>query len=318
MDQLLELVRSLQLQPIALLDIGLTALLIYGLFSLIRGTRAVRLVIGVTVLYVIYVLAQALGLQLLSQILQAGAVVGLLALVVVFQPELRRALERIGRFGSLGWLLAPGARATSERVGALVAKGAVALGARKVGALIVIERETGLQDAAETGIMLDAQLTVELLETIFTPHSALHDGAAIIRHERVVSAGVVLPLSESGIYRERFGTRHRAALGITEQTDAVAVVVSEETGIVSLVERGRIVRDLDEPRLGKALVELLEHTPLTAVKVPERVRLPERASAIGRNLAARRAGRRGTTSTTSSPGANPETQAAASTSSRPE
>ena len=295
MDQLIDLVRSLQVQPVAFLDIGLTALLIYGLFSLIRGTRAVRLVIGVTVLYVIYVFAQALGLQLLSQILQAGAVVGLLALVVVFQPELRRALERIGRFGSLGWLLAPGAREASERVGALVAKAAVGLGARKVGALIVIERETGLQDAAETGVMLDATLTVELLETIFTPHSALHDGAAIVRHERVVSAGVVLPLSESGVYRERFGTRHRAALGITEQTDAVAVVVSEETGSVSLVERGRIVRDLDEPRLGKALVELLEHSPLTAVKIPERVRLPERASHISRSIASRRPRRRGDT-----------------------
>jgi diadenylate cyclase len=288
MDQLLDLVKSLQVEPIALLDIGLTALLIYSLFSLIRGTRAVRLVIGVTVLYVVYVLAQAFGLQLLSQILQAGAVVGLLALVVVFQPELRRALERIGRFGSMGWLLAPGARASSERVGALVAKAAVALGARKIGGLIVIERETGLQDASETGVMLDAQLTVELLETIFTPHAALHDGAAIVRHERVVSAGVVLPLSESGIYRERFGMRHRAAVGITEQTDAIAVVISEETGSVSLVERGRIVRDLDEPRLGKALVELLEHSPLTAVKVPERVRLPERATAIGRNIASRR------------------------------
>lgn len=293
MDQLIELVKSLQVQPIALLDIGLTALLIYGLFSLIRGTRAVRLVIGVTVLYAIYVVAQAFGLQLLSQILQAGAVVGLLALVVVFQPELRRALERIGRFGSMGWLLAPGARAASERVGAVVARAGVSLGARKTGALIVIERETGLTDAAETGVMIDAELSVELLQTIFTPHSALHDGAAIIRHERLVAAGVVLPLSDSGVYRERFGTRHRAALGITEQTDAIAVVVSEETGTVSLVERGRIVRDLDEPRLAKALVELLENSPLTAVKIPERVRLPERATQISKSIASRRPRRGG-------------------------
>jgi diadenylate cyclase len=293
MDQLIELVKSLQVQPIALLDIGLTALLIYGLFSLIRGTRAVRLVIGVTVLYAIYVIAQAFGLQLLSQILQAGAVVGLLALVVVFQPELRRALERIGRFGSMGWLLAPGARAASERVGAVVARAGVSLGARKTGALIVIERETGLTDAAETGVMINAELSVELLQTIFTPHSALHDGAAIIRHERLVAAGVVLPLTDSGVYRERFGTRHRAALGITEQTDAIAVVVSEETGSVSLVERGRIVRDLDEPRLAQALVELLENSPLTAVKIPERVRLPERATQISKTIASRRPRRGG-------------------------
>ncbi len=282
MDQLLQLVKGLKVQPVALLDIGLTALLIYGLFSLIRGTRAVRLVIGVTVLYAIYVVAQALGLQLLSQILQAGAVVGLLALVVVFQPELRRGLERIGRVGSLGWLLAPATRRSVERVAGIIGRGAMSLGAERIGALIVVERETGLQDAAESGVMIDAELSLELLETIFTPHSPLHDGAVIVRHERLVSAGVVLPLSETGVYRERFGTRHRAALGITEQTDALAVVVSEETGSVSLVERGRIVRNLDEQRLVKGLVELLEPSHLNAA------RLPARASAWRRTLPLRR------------------------------
>jgi diadenylate cyclase len=290
MDQLRALVEGFfETPPIALLDIALTALLIYGLFSLIRGTRAVRLVIGVTVLYLIYVVAQYFGLQLLSQILQAGAVVGLLALVVVFQPELRRGLERIGRVGSLGWLLAPGARRSYEKVAAIVAKGATILGAQRIGALIVIERETGLQDSAETGVMIDAELSLELLQTIFTPHSALHDGAAIIRHERVSAAGVVLPLSETGIYRERFGTRHRAALGITEQTDAIAVVVSEESGSVGLVERGRIVRDLDEPRLAKALVELLEHNPLTTVRIPARATALRRTVALRRPSRARRA-----------------------------
>jgi diadenylate cyclase len=285
MDQLVELVKSIDFQPVALLDIALTALLIYGLFSLIRGTRAVRLVIGVTVLYVVYVGAQALGLQLLSQILQAGAVVGLLALVVVFQPELRRGLERIGRVGSLGWLAVPGARRSVQRVASTVGQGAFELAGQKIGALIVLERETGLQDAAETGVMLDAELSIELLETIFTPHSALHDGAIIIRNERVISAGVVLPLSDTGAYRERFGTRHRAALGITEQTDAVAVVVSEETGGVSLVERGRIVRNLDQARLTSSLVDLLEHDELP------NARIPARAAAVRRSLAAPRRGR---------------------------
>ncbi len=277
MDQLLELVRGF-VQPVALLDIAITALLIYGLLSLIRGTRAVRLVIGVTVLYAIYVAAQILGLTLLQQILQAGAVVGLLALVVVFQPELRRALERIGRVGSLGWLLAPGTRREFERVSRVIAQAATGLGAQKVGALIVIERETGLQDSAETGVLLDAKLSLELLETIFAPRSPLHDGAVIVRHDRIVSAAVVLPLSETSTYRERFGTRHRAALGITEQTDAVTVVVSEETGAVSLVERGRIVRSLDEERLRRGLMELLEHNSLSAA------RIPARANALRRTL----------------------------------
>jgi diadenylate cyclase len=274
-DQLLELVRGFEIQPVALLDIALTALLIYGLFSLIRGTRAVRLVIGVTVMYAIYVFAQLLGLQLLSQILQAGAVVGLLALVVVFQPELRRGLERIGRVGSLGWLVTPGAQRTVQQVAGVVARSAAVLGAQRIGSLVVIERETGLQDTAETGVMIDAELTVEMLGTLFTPHAPLHDGAVLVRGNRILAAGTVLPLSETGLYRERFGTRHRAALGITEVTDALAVVVSEENGSISLVERGRIVRNLDEERLRGALVALLGGSE---------GRLPPAARALRRTL----------------------------------
>lgn len=257
MGQLQVLLRGIEIQPAAVLDIALTALLIYGLFSLIRGTRAVRLVIGVTVVYGIYVLAQFLGLQLLSQILQAGAVVGLLAIVVVFQPELRRALERIGHVGSLGWLLSPGSNRDVERVAGELARAAVALSARRQGALIVIERETGLGDTAETGVMLHADLSAELMRTIFTPLSPLHDGAVVIRGARIVAARVVLPLSEATTNRERLGTRHLAGLGITEQTDALALVVSEENGSVSLMERGRILRNLDEERLRTALAALL-------------------------------------------------------------
>jgi diadenylate cyclase len=290
MDQLLELVKGFQVQPIAILDIGLTALLIYGLFSLIRGTRAVRLVIGVTILYGIYVIAQALGLQLLSQILQAGAVVGLLALVVVFQPELRRGLERIGRVGSFGWLIAPSEHRSVENVARTVARAATALGAQRIGALIVLERETGLQDTAETGVMIDAGLSVDLLETIFTPHTPLHDGAAIIRHERIISAGVVLPLSETSAYRERFGTRHRAALGISEQTDAVVVVVSEETGAVSLVERGRIARNQDEERLRRSLAAMLEHTQVAAARLPARANAWRRTLPLNRRTQGRQRG----------------------------
>ncbi|MEO7118752.1 MAG: diadenylate cyclase CdaA, partial [Candidatus Limnocylindrales bacterium] len=232
----------------------------YGLFSLIQGTRAVRLIIGAIVLYVIYVLAQALDLRLLSGILQTGAVVGLLALVVIFQPELRRALERIGRVGSMGWVFAPAGLRDSRRVAEVLARTAAVLGAERIGALIVIERETGLEDTAETGVMVHADLSTELLQTIFAPHAALHDGAVIIRGERIVAAGVVLPLSETTSNPQRFGTRHRAALGITEQTDAVAIVVSEETGTVSLVERGRILRTLDEERMLAALTALLRPT----------------------------------------------------------
>jgi diadenylate cyclase len=253
------LVESLlgQITLTTLVDIGLTALLIYWLFSLIQGTRAVRLLIGVAVLLLVYALAQLFDLRLLSQILQTGAVVGIFALVVIFQPELRRALERIGSVGSLAWLVSPGEQRSAERVASAVSAAASRLAAQKMGALIVIARETGLDEFAETGVALDAELSADLLCTIFFPRSPLHDGAVIVRGDRIAAAGATLPLAETTVQSERIGTRHRAALGITEQTDAVVVVVSEETGRVSLVERARIVRNLDERQLAGALVAVL-------------------------------------------------------------
>jgi diadenylate cyclase len=241
-----------------LLDIAITAVFIYWLFSLIRGTRAVTLVIGVSILLGVYAIAQALELRLFTQLLQAGAVVGLFALVVVFQPELRRALERIGRVGSFGWLLAPSEQRTVEHVAAEVARAAGMISAEGHGALIVLERETGLEDTAESGVMLHADVSADLLVTIFSPRTPLHDGAVIVRGDRIVAAAALLPLTEMSLQSERFGTRHRAALGITESTDAVAVVVSEESGQMSVVERARIVRVPTVPQLERALRALLE------------------------------------------------------------
>src|SRR4249920_3377283 len=256
----MQLLRSIldQVTPTAVIDIGITALLIYWLFSLIRGTRAVRLVIGVSVLIVVYALAVALNFILLTRILQGGAVVGLFALVVVFQPELRRALERIGRVGSFSWLLSPADSRIAEHVADEVARAAATLSAEGHGALIVIERETGLEEVAETGVMVHGDLSADLLRTIFSPRTALHDGAVIIRGDAILAAGALLPLAEMTIHTERFGTRHRAALGITEQTDAVVVVVSEENGQISLVERARIVRNLNEAGLARAIQTLLD------------------------------------------------------------
>ena len=246
-----------QVRLSTLLDIGITALLIYWLFSLIRGTRAVRLVIGVTVLFALYALAVWLDLRLVIQILQTGAIVGIFAFVVVFQPELRRGLERIGRVGSLAWLLSPTQQREAEHVAQVVARAATSLSRNGHGALMVMERETGLGEIAESGVVVNGMLSPELLETIFMPRSPLHDGAVIVRGEMIVAAGALLPLAETSLQSERFGTRHRAALGITEQTDAVVVVVSEENAQVSLVERARIVRNLNEAQLVRALTSLL-------------------------------------------------------------
>ena len=249
-----------QISLTSLIDIGITAFLIYGLFSLIRGTRAVSLVIGVTVLFAVYAAARFFGLQLLTQILQTGAVVGLFALVVVFQPELRRALERIGRVGSFNWLFSPAEQRAVDHVADEVAKAASLMSADGHGALIVLERNTGLEEVAETGVMLHADVSSDLIRTIFAPKTPLHDGAVIIREEMVLSAGSLLPLAEMTVHTERFGTRHRAALGITEQTDAVVIVVSEENSQVSLVERARIVRNLNEVQLARAIRSLLAPT----------------------------------------------------------
>jgi diadenylate cyclase len=265
-----ELISSIldQVRPTTILDIGITALLIYWLFSLIRGTRAVRLIIGVTVLFAVYFLAQALQLLLLTQILQTGAVVGLFALVVVFQPELRRALDRIGRVGSFGWLFSAESR-TADHVATEVARAAALLSTEGHGALIVLERETGLEEIAESGVMLHADLSADLLRTIFMPRTALHDGAVIVREGRILAAGALLPLAETSVQTERFGTRHRAALGITEQTDAIVVVVSEENNQISLVQRARIVRNLNEPQLARSIRSLLQPaTDGTGLRLP--------------------------------------------------
>ena len=260
-----------QVRVTTVIDIGITALLIYWLFSLIRGTRAVRLVIGVSALVVLYALAVFFDLVLLTGILQGGAVVGLFALVVVFQPELRRALERIGRrrgfftaiFATLltvGALLSPAEARIGNRVALEVARASAGLSADGHGALIVIERDTGLEEVAETGVMLHDDLSADLLRTIFAPRTPLHDGAVIIREDTILAAGALLPLAETTIHTERFGTRHRAALGIAEQTDALVIVVSEENSQISLVERSRIVRNLNEPQLAAAIRDRLDPT----------------------------------------------------------
>jgi diadenylate cyclase len=304
MDRILDTLTSLEIQPIAVVDIAITAVLIYWLFSLIRGTRAVRLVIGVISLYAVYVGAQAFGFQLLSQILQTGAVVGLLALVVVFQPELRRALERIGRVGSLGWLWS-GSHGDVQRVATEVSHAAALLSAERSGALIVLERETGLEDAAESGVMLHADLSAELLRTVFAPRTALHDGAVLIRGDEIVAAGIVLPLAETTLQSERLGTRHRAALGITEQTDAIVVVVSEESGSIALVERARIIRNLDEERLRTALVSLLQPGGTRGRGVFTLPAPGERGARALRLVRRRAAGRHEPTATASAPAPRP-------------
>ncbi|HYM53229.1 MAG TPA: diadenylate cyclase CdaA [Candidatus Dormibacteraeota bacterium] len=243
---------------LSLVDILLVAIVIYWIFILIRGTRAVRIVIGLSFLYFIYLVAQAAQLRLLSNLLQTGAVVGLFAIVVVFQPELRRALEQIGRFGSFNRFFVSSDVSGAERIAREISRAARLLAGSRHGALIVLERDTGLQDlATDSGVPMHADLRAELLATIFYHGTALHDGAVIVSGEKIIAAAVLLPLSQNVLDSERYGTRHRAAIGISEQTDAIVVVVSEETGSISLVMRGRIERNLTEEQLRRRIFNLI-------------------------------------------------------------
>ena len=242
----------------SIIDIGLVAFVIYWLFILIRGTRAVRIVIGLSVLYLVYLAAVLFGLDLLRSLMETAALAGLFAVVVVFQPELRRGLEQIGRIGSVNRFFQSTEVAEAERVAREISRAARILAGSRHGALIALERETGLQDlASESGVPVHADLRAELLVTIFYRGTALHDGAVVVSGEKITSAGVLLPLSQNVLDSERYGTRHRAAIGISEQTDAVVVVVSEETGSISLVVRGRIERNLTEEQLRRRIFNLI-------------------------------------------------------------
>ncbi|MGH2471156.1 MAG: diadenylate cyclase CdaA [Candidatus Limnocylindria bacterium] len=241
-----------------ILDVLIVAVFIYYVLVLIRGTRAVQLLIGVVVLVLIYFAATSLHLTLTTLLLQALFAVALVALVVVFQPELRRALGQIGQLGPLNRLLAPGSEEELEGIVDELVRAALLISEAKHGALMVLERTTGLQDYSETGVPVNGKLTAELLASIFMTRSPLHDGAVIVRGGQILAAACLLPLEESAERgAHRYGMRHRAALSISAQTDAIVVVVSEETQAISIAAGGRIIGALDEERLRRVLSSLL-------------------------------------------------------------
>jgi diadenylate cyclase len=240
------------------LDILLVAIAIYGLLSLFRGTSAFSALYGIALLLVAVAVVNSLpNLVVLNWLLRNLLPFLSFGLLVMFQPELRRAMERIGRVRSL--LRRPLNARNHEGIEHAIAEMARAcrrLSERRYGALIVIERETGLHEYTDSGVPIDGTVTTELLLTLFFPNSPLHDAAVIVHGDRVVAAGCVMPLSESPL-DSSMGTRHRAGLGITELTDALSIVVSEETGIISLMNNGRMVRNLDEGKLRKVLGVLI-------------------------------------------------------------
>jgi len=237
----------------SLIDILLVSIIFYWLFTLIQGTQAVQLLRGIIIIVVVTVVViNVIQLTAFSWLIRNSLPALLVAIPVVFQPELRRLLERLGR--STGGFLSRRSRETVLRqVIETISRAASQLAQARHGALIVLERRTGLQDVIETGERIDAEVSQDLLLTVFYPNTALHDGAVIIREARIMAAGCVLPLSAANGSDRHLGTRHRAALGVTESSDAIAVVVSEETGIISIAHNGRMIRRLDEKRLAKVL-----------------------------------------------------------------
>ena len=252
-----------------LVDIVIVAFLIYQLLQFIRGTHAVQMALGALVLVLLYWLSQLLHLETVNWLLRTFMPYLVFGIIVVFQSEIRKVLAQLGKTPLPGVF---GSRRTEEVIDEVVLA-ATTLAAQRTGAIVVIERDMGLRSYIETGIALDAYVTYDLLISIFNPGTPLHDGAVIVQGNRVAAAACFLPLTVNPQLSRELGSRHRAAIGVTEDTDALAVVVSEETGVISLVVGGRIRRELEAGSLKAALLEVLEveHAPEPSAPSPQGV-----------------------------------------------
>jgi diadenylate cyclase len=255
-DRIIAAVLQLDIGLRDILDIAIVAYVFYRLILIIRGTRAEQMVKALLVLLLAMVISDQLGFNTLHWLLRTIMPAGLIAIPIIFQPELRRALEQLGRgkfFQPTYWKWNP---QEFDHLLDELTKAIPVLVKKRIGALIVIERETGLKDWVDTGIPVAGVVSAELLINIFFPRSPLHDGAVIIRGNQIVSAGSYLPLTDDPYLNKELGTRHRAGLGISEHSDSVSIIVSEETGIVSVAHNGILTRYLDEKKLRTILTDL--------------------------------------------------------------
>ncbi|MGI5891627.1 MAG: diadenylate cyclase CdaA [Bacillota bacterium] len=241
---------------LSVIDIAIVAFIVYHVLMLIRGTRAVQLAKGIVILLIAATISNFIDLYTIRWLLEQIWPVLFVALVIIFQPELRRALEQLGRgqfFSRRTGSLATGdvIHLIDEIIGAIVS-----CAKTKTGFLLIIEKDTGLNDYIETGVPVDAVVSQEILLNIFASNTPLHDGAAIIREDRVVAAACFLPLTDNPYINTSIGTRHRAAIGISEVSDAVAIIVSEESGIISMARDGKLVRYLEEKQLREVLASI--------------------------------------------------------------
>lgn len=234
-------------------DILLVAWLLYEFFKFIKGTKATPILIGLALFFIISFIARWLDLMAFSWIMRSILAVWVVAFVIVFQPEIRNALARIGRQRSIKFFLKLEESPIIDEIVDAVKK----MSEDKIGALILIPKSIGVKDIIDTGVKMDARVTSSLLRTIFFPDTPLHDGACVIQGETLVAAGCVLPLSENPSLSGRYGLRHRAALGISEQSDAICIVVSEETGKISFAYKSKLVTKVDIAILKRSLETIL-------------------------------------------------------------
>lgn len=242
-----------------IIDILIVSYIIYKLIQLVRGTRAVQLMKGILVLMATWAVSTWFDLYTLKWMMSQIFNFSVLAVLIIFQPELRRALEQLGR-GKLFVRSAMNDKDVIHQQLAEIMKAVQHMAKRRIGALIVFERKTGLSEIVESGIPMESRITSELIINIFTPNTPLHDGAVIVRGNEITAAACYLPLSENPFISKELGTRHRAAIGVSENSDALAVVVSEETGQVSLAMNGMVVRDINEEALISKLFDELTST----------------------------------------------------------
>jgi diadenylate cyclase len=238
---------------VEVIDVAVVAFVLYQLLRLLRGTQGTQILAGLILLAVVGVLSTQLNLVLLSWLFKNAGFFILIGVIVMFQPELRRALDQIGRLGKLGRPLSGYSTSLYSQAISEAIRAVERLSVRKTGALIAFERDVGLEDYAATGVKINGEISAEFLQSIFYPNSPLHDGAVIVRGNRIIAAGCLLPLPEEGLVRERLGTRHRAALGLSLASDALVLVVSEETGAISVIEEGKITRNLDSDSLRRVV-----------------------------------------------------------------
>ena len=256
----------------SIMDIIVVTFIFYKTYMLIKETRAEQLLKGIILIVFLIPISSFFNLTMLNWILTKTITIGVLSFIIIFQPEIRSALEHLGRTTFLDKPIIEDEEKL-EKIISEITNAADSLSKNKTGALIIIEQHTGLQDIANSGIKLDAELSSALLENIFVVNTPLHDGATIIRNDRIMSAACILPLTNNRNINKKLGTRHRAAIGISENSDALIVIVSEETGIISLAVNGNLTRNYDSEKLRNILVRIIRKRNSKKSTIREQVKL---------------------------------------------